>query len=73
MAALPATIRTVLEFVHHHSLEDVGLVIDVMEDVFPEDVEDCRGDEETADAHPEAVGEGDEGESDHEVGEDGGD
>lgn len=49
------------------------LIINIMKDIFPEWVEDSRGDEEPADAHPEAVCEGDEGKRDDEVGEDGGD
>jgi hypothetical protein len=57
-----AIVRHPLELIHHHAREDVGLVVDVVEDVLVEDVEDCRGHEEAADAHPEAVGEGDYGE-----------
>lgn len=38
----------------------------------PEGVEYGVGDEEAADAHPEAVGEGDYGQRDDEVGEEGG-
>jgi hypothetical protein len=37
----------VLKLIDHHSLEDIALIIDVMEDVFPEDVEDGGSDEET--------------------------
>lgn len=44
-----------------------------MEDIVPEWVEDCRGDQEPADAHPQAVGEGDYCQRDDEVGEEGGD
>lgn len=61
------------ELVDHHALKYVGLVVDVVEDVLPERVQDGRGHEEAADGHPEAVGEGDEGQGDDEVGEDGGD
>lgn len=48
------------------------LIIYIMKNVFPKGVENLGGHEEPADAHPETVGEGDEGEGDDEVGEDGG-
>lgn len=48
------------------------LIVNVVENIFPERVKDLGGDEEPADTHPEAVGEGDESQGDDEVGEDGG-
>jgi len=42
-----------------------------MENVMPEGVEDCNGDKEPADAHPKAVCEGDDGEREYEVGQEG--
>ena len=39
----------------------------------PKDVDDFRGDEKAADAHPEAISESSESESDDESGEEGGD
>ena len=56
------------EFVNHHSLEYICLVIDIVGPVSPKDVQDFRRDEEAADAHPETVGEGGEGEGDNEIG-----
>ena len=56
------------ELIDHHALEDVGLVVDVVEDVAPEGVERVRGHEEATGAHPEAVGEGGAGERDDEDG-----
>jgi len=47
----------VAEFVDHHALEDIGLVVDVVEDVAPEWIQGVRWDEEATCAHPEAVGE----------------
>lgn len=47
------------------------LVINIMKDIFPEWVQDCRRDEKPADTHPEAVCKCDEGERDDEIGEDG--
>lgn len=66
----PAIIRAVLEFIHHHSLENISLIVDVMGPVAPEHIQDGRVDEKAADAHPQAIGEGDEGKRDHKVGED---
>lgn len=72
MTPLPAPIHALRKLIHHHPLEHIRLVVDVRERVVPEGVEDGVGDEEAADAHPEAVGEGDDGEGDDEVGEEGG-
>lgn len=73
MAGGVAVIHAVLEFVDHHSLEDIGLVVDIMEDVSPERVEDLLRNQEPADTHPEAVCEGHDGQGDDEVRKDGGD
>ena len=72
MTPLPTPIASILKLVHHHSLKDIRLVVYVVEDVLPEDIEDGGRDEEAADGHPEAVGEGGQGQADDEVGEDGG-
>lgn len=61
------------EFVDHHSLENVGLVIDVVEDVAPEGVQRLGWHEEASSAHPQAVGEGGGGQGDDEDGHDGAD
>lgn len=47
-------------------------VIDVMKHISPKDIEHLRADEEAADAHPQAVGEGGQREGDDEVGKEGG-
>jgi len=54
------------ELVDHHSLENVALVIDVVEDVSPEGVELLRWDEETTSAHPQTVCKGSGGKSNDE-------
>lgn len=61
-----AVIYAVTELVDHHALEDVGLVIDVVEDVSPEVVENSHGNQETVNAHPETVGKGGDSKSDNE-------
>lgn len=71
MAAGIAVIVAALELVDHHSLEDIGLVVDIVEDVSPEGIEDLLRNQEAPDAHPQAVCEGYNGESDDEVREDG--
>ena len=58
VAAGSAVEDTFFELVDHHTLEDVRLVVDVVEDVLPKDVQDGWGDHEAANAHPEAVQEG---------------
>lgn len=68
-----ALISPVCKLIVHHSLEHVGLVVDVAKDVFPKDVEDLVRDEEPADGHPQAVCEGGDGEGDDKVGEEYGD
>lgn len=53
----PCTIISpVLKFVDQHTLEHVSLVVDVMEHVFPEDVESGQRHEKAINAHPETVG-----------------
>ena len=37
-----ASICPLGEFIHHHALEHIGLVVDVVEDIFPKNVEDSR-------------------------------
>ncbi|GJC95649.1 spore wall protein 2 [Colletotrichum higginsianum] len=66
-AAVAAGVGPLGELVTHHALEDVLLVVPVVEDVAVEGVEDGGGDHEAVDAHPQAVGEGDEGEADDEA------
>jgi len=61
------------ELVDHHALEDVGLVVDVVENIAPEGVEGLRWDEETTSAHPQAVGERGGGQCDDEDGDNGAD
>lgn len=62
-----------LELVHHHALEDVRLVVDVVEDVLPENIQERHRDQEPSDAHPKAVRKSGQGEGDDEVREDAGD
>ena len=69
MTPCPTAIRPLRELVNHHPLEHIRLVVDVVEHVFPERVEEGEWHEEPADAHPEAVGEGYDGEGEDEVGE----
>lgn len=71
MAARIAVIVAALELVYHHPLEDVGLVVDIVENVSPEGVEDLLGNQESADAHPQTVRKGDYGKGDDEIREDG--
>lgn len=72
MTPCPTAIRPLRELVNHHPLEHIRLVVDVVEHVFPERVEEGKRHEEPADAHPEAVGKGHDGEGEDEVGEEGG-
>lgn len=69
LTPFPAVVDALGELVVHHALEDVLLVVPVVEDVLVEGVEDGGADHEAVDGHPEAVGEGDEGEADDEGGE----
>jgi hypothetical protein len=50
----------------------VCLIVNIMEDISPEDVQQLRADHESVDRHPQSVGEGSEGQRNDEVGEDGG-
>src|SRR5579871_4319018 len=43
------------KLVDHHSLEDVRLVINVVENILPERIEDVHRHQKAVDAHPEAV------------------
>ncbi len=52
-------------------MEDIGLIINIMEDISPEDIQQLRADHEAVDRHPQSIGEGRESERDDEVGEDG--
>jgi hypothetical protein len=72
LTTIATAITSILELIDHHPLKYVALIIDVMEDIFPENVEDGWRNEEAADRHPETVRESSEGEGDDEVGEDGG-
>lgn len=89
LATGSARIGTFGEFVHHHALEDVGLIaktlllvngntewemsyrrgthliIDVMEYVFPKDIQNSRAHQEAAHAHPKAIRKSDDGQRDH--------
>ena len=60
------------ELIDHHALKHVGLVVDVVEDVLPEDVKGADRDHEAANGHPQAVGEGCDGEGDDKDGRDAG-
>lgn len=63
----------VFEFIDHHTLKHVGLVIDVMKHVFPERVQRAHGNQKAIDAHPQTVGERGHGEGNDENREDGAD
>lgn len=72
MASRIAVVCPFGELVDHHPLEDVGLVVDVMENVLPEHVEDGWRNEEASNTHPETVCKRRESQSNDEVGEEGG-
>ena len=57
----PTTITPLAELVHHHPLEHVSLVVNVVKHVAPKDIELVRRDQKPADGHPEAVREGRDG------------
>lgn len=69
--ALCTTIRPLRKLVDHHALENVALIVNVVEYVFPKHVQDLGRYHEAVDRHPEPVCEGGESERDDEVGEDG--
>jgi len=57
-----------MELIRHHTLKNVALVIDVMEDISPKHVQLIFGHQETADAHPQPVRKGRQSECDDEDG-----
>ena len=65
------SVNPVLEFIDHHTLKDIGLIVDVVEDVFPENIQSAHWNEEAVHAHPKTVGESGDCEGDYEDGEDG--
>ena len=60
-----------LKLIDHHALENIALVVDVVEDILPEDVEDLGSDEKAANTHPKSICESSERERYDEVWEDG--
>jgi len=52
------SVVSVRKLIDHHTLKDVALVVDVVEDVAPEGVQVSRANHETHSAHPETVGKG---------------
>ncbi len=60
------SVNPIFEFINHHALKDIGLIVDVVEDVFPEHIQSAHGDEEAVYAHPETVGESGDCEGDYE-------
>jgi len=68
LAGLSTSIRPPLELVYHHALKDIGLVVDIVEHISPKDIQQGDLDQKATYRHPEAIGKGDESESDDEVG-----
>jgi hypothetical protein len=64
---LPSTRR----IKHMKSWLTVCLVINIMEDISPEDIQQLRADHESVHRHPQSISEGRESKTDDEVGEDG--
>ena len=40
---------------YHHALKDIGLVVDVMEDIFPENIQCPQWYHKSTDTHPQPV------------------
>lgn len=61
------------ELINHHTLENVALVVNVVENISPEGVKAVRCNHEAAYAHPESVGKRGSSKCDHEDRDNGGD
>ena len=60
------SVYPVFEFINHHALKDVGLIIDIVKNVFPENIQCAHRNKEAVHAHPEPISESRDCEGDYE-------
>src|SRR5262249_42849764 len=71
-AVVTTAIGTETKFVDHQAAENVGLIVDVVKDVFVKDVEGTDWDHKSIAGHPNSVGHSSQGKGADEIGKQGG-